>query len=71
MSGIRRHNSRQSDVPPEERPSQHQRHATSSNYELPHNEAMETIDWLVQGEETNSGVGAIVKKILTLQSMVI
>ncbi|KAL2633660.1 hypothetical protein R1flu_005139 [Riccia fluitans] len=30
-------------------------------------EAMETIDWLVQGEETNSGDGAIVKKIPTLR----
>ncbi|KAL2644459.1 hypothetical protein R1flu_012046 [Riccia fluitans] len=32
---------------------------------------METIDQLVKGEETNSGDGAIVEKILTLQSMVI
>ncbi|KAL2635187.1 hypothetical protein R1flu_006666 [Riccia fluitans] len=32
---------------------------------------METIDRLVQGEETNSGDGAIVKKIPTLQSMAI
>ncbi|KAL2608080.1 hypothetical protein R1flu_026653 [Riccia fluitans] len=32
---------------------------------------METIDRLVQGEETNSGDGAIVKKVPTLQSMVI
>ncbi|KAL2621046.1 hypothetical protein R1flu_001251 [Riccia fluitans] len=32
---------------------------------------METIDRLVQGEETNSGDGAIVEKIPTLQSMVI
>ncbi|KAL2609226.1 hypothetical protein R1flu_027799 [Riccia fluitans] len=71
MSGIRRCSSRQSNVPPEERPSQCQRHATSPNYELPHDEAMETIDRLVQGEETNSGDGAIVKKIPTLQSMAI
>ncbi|KAL2607527.1 hypothetical protein R1flu_026100 [Riccia fluitans] len=71
MNGIRRRSSRQSDVPPEERPSQRQRHATSPNYELPHDEAMETIDRLVQDEETNSGDGAIVEKILTLQSMAI
>ncbi|KAL2610960.1 hypothetical protein R1flu_022652 [Riccia fluitans] len=32
---------------------------------------METIDWLVQGEETNSRIGAIVEKISTLQSMAI
>ncbi|KAL2603263.1 hypothetical protein R1flu_008794 [Riccia fluitans] len=32
---------------------------------------METIDPLVQGEETNSGDGAIVEKIPTLQSMAI
>ncbi|KAL2642163.1 hypothetical protein R1flu_009750 [Riccia fluitans] len=32
---------------------------------------MEMIDRLVQGEETNSGVGAIVEKIPTLQSMAI
>ncbi|KAL2641681.1 hypothetical protein R1flu_009268 [Riccia fluitans] len=32
---------------------------------------METIDQLVQGEETNSEVGAIVEKIPTLQSMAI
>ncbi|KAL2636301.1 hypothetical protein R1flu_007780 [Riccia fluitans] len=32
---------------------------------------METIDRLVQGEETNSGVGAIIEKIPTLQSMAI
>ncbi|KAL2651660.1 hypothetical protein R1flu_019788 [Riccia fluitans] len=32
---------------------------------------METIDRLVQGEETNSVVGAIVEKILTLLSMAI
>ncbi|KAL2633830.1 hypothetical protein R1flu_005309 [Riccia fluitans] len=32
---------------------------------------METIDQLVQGEETNSGVGVIGEKILTLQSMAI
>ncbi|KAL2644510.1 hypothetical protein R1flu_012097 [Riccia fluitans] len=71
MSGIRRRSSQQSNVPAEERPSQRRRRATSLNYELPHDEAMETIDRLVQGEETNSGVGAIVEKILTLQSMVI
>ncbi|KAL2631788.1 hypothetical protein R1flu_016474 [Riccia fluitans] len=71
MSGMRRRSSRQSNVPPEEWPSQCQRRATSPNYELPHDEAMETIDWLVQDEETNSGVGAIVKKIPTLQSMAI
>ncbi|KAL2650712.1 hypothetical protein R1flu_018840 [Riccia fluitans] len=69
MSGIRRRSSRQSDVPPEEWPSQRRRHATSPNYELPHDEAMETIDWLVQGEESNSGEGGIVEKIPTLQSM--
>ncbi|KAL2632002.1 hypothetical protein R1flu_016688 [Riccia fluitans] len=71
MNGMRRCNSRQSNDPPEERPSQCQRRATSSNYELPHDEAMERIDRLVQGEETNSRVGAIVEKILTLQSMAI
>ncbi|KAL2630840.1 hypothetical protein R1flu_015526 [Riccia fluitans] len=32
---------------------------------------METIDRLVQGEETNSGVSAIIEKIPTLQSMAI
>ncbi|KAL2643658.1 hypothetical protein R1flu_011245 [Riccia fluitans] len=47
MSGIRRRSSRQSDIPPEERPSQRRRHSTSPNYELPHDEAMETIDQLV------------------------
>ncbi|KAL2611687.1 hypothetical protein R1flu_023379 [Riccia fluitans] len=46
------------------------RHFTP-NYELPHDEAMEMIDRLVQGEETNSGDGAIVEKIPTLQSMAI
>ncbi|KAL2643181.1 hypothetical protein R1flu_010768 [Riccia fluitans] len=71
MSGIRRRSSRQSDVPAKEWPSQCRRRATSPNYELPHNEAMETIDRLVQGEEINSGVGAIIKKIPTLQSMAI
>ncbi|KAL2644669.1 hypothetical protein R1flu_012256 [Riccia fluitans] len=81
MSGIRRRSSRQFDVPPEELPSQCQRCAILPIYKLPHDEAMETIDRLVQGEETNSGVGAIVetnsgvdaiiKKILTLQSMAI
>ncbi|KAL2643216.1 hypothetical protein R1flu_010803 [Riccia fluitans] len=65
MSDIRR-SSRQSDVPPEERLSQSRRCATSPNYELPHNEAMETSDQLVHGEETNSGDGAIVEKIPTL-----
>ncbi|KAL2643156.1 hypothetical protein R1flu_010743 [Riccia fluitans] len=71
MSGIIHRNRRQSDVPPEEPPSQCRRHATSPIYKLPHDEAMETIDQLVQGEENNSGVGAIVKKIPTLQSMAI
>ncbi|KAL2608079.1 hypothetical protein R1flu_026652 [Riccia fluitans] len=61
----------QSDVPPEEWPSQCRRRATSPNYELPHDEAMEMIHWLVQGDETNSGVGTIVEKIQTLQSMAI
>ncbi|KAL2614027.1 hypothetical protein R1flu_025719 [Riccia fluitans] len=69
MSGIKRRSSRQSNVPPEKRPSQHRRRATSPNYELPHDEAMETIDRLVQGEETNSEDGAIIEKIPTLQSM--
>ncbi|KAL2635109.1 hypothetical protein R1flu_006588 [Riccia fluitans] len=69
MSGMRRRSSRQSDVPSEERPSQHRSCATSPNYELPHDEAMKTIDQLVQGEETNSGIGATVEKIPTLQSM--
>ncbi|KAL2613786.1 hypothetical protein R1flu_025478 [Riccia fluitans] len=32
---------------------------------------METIDQLVQGEETNSGDGAIIEKISTLHSMAI
>ncbi|KAL2632310.1 hypothetical protein R1flu_016996 [Riccia fluitans] len=71
MSEMRRRSSKQSDVPSEERPSQRRRRASSLNYELPHNEAMETIDWLVQGEETNSEVSAIIKKIPTLQSMAI
>ncbi|KAL2603087.1 hypothetical protein R1flu_013123 [Riccia fluitans] len=71
MSGIRRRSCRKFDVPSKERPSQRQRHATSPNYELPHDEAMETIDRLVQGEETNSGDGAIIEKIPTLQSMAI
>ncbi|KAL2632533.1 hypothetical protein R1flu_004012 [Riccia fluitans] len=71
MSGIRRRSSRQSNVPPEEWPSQRRRRATSPNYKLPHDEAMETIDRLVQGDETNSGVSAIVEKIPTLQSMAI
>ncbi|KAL2620099.1 hypothetical protein R1flu_000304 [Riccia fluitans] len=71
MSGIKQCNNRQSDVPAEEWPSQRRRRTTSLNYELPHEEAMETIDRLVQGEEINSGVGAIVEKIPTLQSMVI
>ncbi|KAL2623853.1 hypothetical protein R1flu_008098 [Riccia fluitans] len=71
MSGIRRHSSRQSNVPADEWPSQRRRRATSLNYELPHDEAMETIDRLVQDEETNSGVSAIVEKIPTLQSMAI
>ncbi|KAL2624376.1 hypothetical protein R1flu_008621 [Riccia fluitans] len=71
MSGMRRRNSRQFDVLSEERPSQCQRHATSPNYELPHDEAMEMIDRLVQDEETNSRVTAIIKKIPILQSMAI
>ncbi|KAL2635658.1 hypothetical protein R1flu_007137 [Riccia fluitans] len=71
MSGIRQRSSRQSDVPPEEWPSQHRRRASSPNYEMPHDEAMETIDRLVKDEETNSGVGAIIEKIPTLQSMAI
>ncbi|KAL2632261.1 hypothetical protein R1flu_016947 [Riccia fluitans] len=71
MSGIVERSSRQSDVPPEKWPSQHQRCATSPNYELPHDEAMETINRLVHGERTNSGDGAIVEKISTLQSMAI
>ncbi|KAL2643549.1 hypothetical protein R1flu_011136 [Riccia fluitans] len=50
MSRIRQRISKQSYVPPEERPSQRQRRATSPNYELPHDEAMETIDRLVQDE---------------------
>ncbi|KAL2608204.1 hypothetical protein R1flu_026777 [Riccia fluitans] len=66
MSGIRRGSSQQSDVPTKERPSQRRRCATSPNYELLHDEAMETIDRLVQGEETNSRVYAIVEKIPTL-----
>ncbi|KAL2629744.1 hypothetical protein R1flu_014430 [Riccia fluitans] len=69
MSGIRRHSRRQSDVPSEKLPSQHHRRATSPIYKLPHDEAMETIDLLVHDEETNFGVGAIVEKISTLQSM--
>ncbi|KAL2611880.1 hypothetical protein R1flu_023572 [Riccia fluitans] len=71
MSGIRRRNRRQSDVPSEEPPSQCRRHATSPIIKLPLDEAMEMIDQIMQGEETNSGVGAIDKKILTLQSMAI
>ncbi|KAL2620714.1 hypothetical protein R1flu_000919 [Riccia fluitans] len=71
MSGIRQRSSRQSDVSPEERPSQRRRRATSPIIELSHDEAMETIDWLVQGEETNSGDGAIIEKIPILQSMAI
>ncbi|KAL2650548.1 hypothetical protein R1flu_018676 [Riccia fluitans] len=71
MNGIRHRSKRQSDVPLKEPLSQRRKHATSPIYELPHDEAMETIDRLVQGEETNSGVGAIIKKIPTLQSMAI
>ncbi|KAL2622653.1 hypothetical protein R1flu_002858 [Riccia fluitans] len=71
MSGIRRRSKRQSDVPPKEPPSQCHRCTTSPIYELPHDEAIMTIDWLVQDEETNSGVGAIIEKIPTLQSMAI
>ncbi|KAL2609014.1 hypothetical protein R1flu_027587 [Riccia fluitans] len=48
MSEMRRRSSRQSGVPPDERSSQRRRRATSLNYELPHNETMETIDQLVQ-----------------------
>ncbi|KAL2634714.1 hypothetical protein R1flu_006193 [Riccia fluitans] len=40
MSGMRRCNSRQSDVPAEEWLSQYRRRATSANYELPHDESM-------------------------------
>ncbi|KAL2632724.1 hypothetical protein R1flu_004203 [Riccia fluitans] len=81
MSGIKRHNRRQSDVPPEESPSQRHRCTTSLMIGLAPDEAMETIDWLVQGEETNSkidaivetnsGVSTIVEKISTLQSTMI
>ncbi|KAL2603258.1 hypothetical protein R1flu_008789 [Riccia fluitans] len=71
MSGIRRCSSRQFDIPSEEWLSQCRRCGTSPNYKLPHNEAMEMIDQLVQGEETNSGDGAIIEKIPTLQSMAI
>ncbi|KAL2633934.1 hypothetical protein R1flu_005413 [Riccia fluitans] len=81
MSGIKHRSRRQSDVPSKEPPSQCRRCATSLIYELPYDKAMETIDRLVQGEETNSGVDAIVEtnsgvdaiieKIPTLQSMVI
>ncbi|KAL2651924.1 hypothetical protein R1flu_020052 [Riccia fluitans] len=71
MSGIRRCSRRQSDVPLEEPSSQRHRRATSPIIKLPPNEAIETIDWLVQGEETNSKVGATGKKIPILQSMAI
>ncbi|KAL2653487.1 hypothetical protein R1flu_021615 [Riccia fluitans] len=47
MSGMRQRNNRQSDLPSEDRPSQRRGRASSPNYELPHDEAMETIDWLV------------------------
>ncbi|KAL2612443.1 hypothetical protein R1flu_024135 [Riccia fluitans] len=60
MSGIRRRSRRQSDVPPEEPLSQRHRRAISPIIEVPSDEAMEMIDRLVQGEETNSRVGAIV-----------
>ncbi|KAL2629717.1 hypothetical protein R1flu_014403 [Riccia fluitans] len=55
MSGIRRHSSKQSNIPPEEWPSQRRRCATSLNYELPHDEAMEMIDRLVQGAASAQG----------------
>ncbi|KAL2634156.1 hypothetical protein R1flu_005635 [Riccia fluitans] len=67
MSGIRRRSRRQSDVPSKEPSSQCRRRATSPIIELPPDEAMEMIDRLVQGEETNFGVGAIGEKIPTLQ----
>ncbi|KAL2620593.1 hypothetical protein R1flu_000798 [Riccia fluitans] len=71
MSGIRQRSNRKSDVPPEKPPSQCRRRGISLIYELPYDEAMKTIDRLVQDEETNSRVGAIVEKILTLQSTAI
>ncbi|KAL2622437.1 hypothetical protein R1flu_002642 [Riccia fluitans] len=71
MSGIRRHSRRKSDVLSKELPSQRRRRATSPIIELAPDEAMETIDWMVQSEETNSGVGAIDLKIPILQSMAI
>ncbi|KAL2607822.1 hypothetical protein R1flu_026395 [Riccia fluitans] len=71
MNGIRRRNKRQSDVPPEDPLSQRHRRTTSPIIELPLDEAMETIDRLVQCEETHSKDGAIGEKILTLQSMAI
>ncbi|KAL2611429.1 hypothetical protein R1flu_023121 [Riccia fluitans] len=71
MNGIKQRSNRQFNVPPEEWPSQCRRRITSPNYELPHDEAMETIDWLMKDEETNSRVGAIVEKIPTFQSMAI
>ncbi|KAL2643916.1 hypothetical protein R1flu_011503 [Riccia fluitans] len=71
MSGIRQSSKAQFDVPSEEPPSQCRRRASSPIIGLLPEEAMETIDWLVQDEETNSGVGAIGEKIPTLQSMAI
>ncbi|KAL2610804.1 hypothetical protein R1flu_022496 [Riccia fluitans] len=73
MSGIRQRNRKQiqSDVLPEDPPSQHRRCATSPIIELPPDEAMETIDRLVQCEETENGDDANIKKIPTLQSMAI
>ncbi|KAL2612836.1 hypothetical protein R1flu_024528 [Riccia fluitans] len=69
MSGIIRQSIAQSDVPPEELSSQCCRRATSLIIRLLSDEAMETIDRLVQDEETNSGVNAMSKKFPTLQSM--
>ncbi|KAL2629451.1 hypothetical protein R1flu_014137 [Riccia fluitans] len=71
MNGIRKHNRGQSDVPPKEPQSQHRRRAISPMIRLAPDEVMETIDRLVQVEETNSGVGTIVEKIPTLQSIAI
>ncbi|KAL2620812.1 hypothetical protein R1flu_001017 [Riccia fluitans] len=73
MSGIRQRVIRQiqSDVPPVDPPSQRRRRATSPIVKLPPDKAMETIDRLVQCEETKNGDGAIGKKIPILQSMAI
>ncbi|KAL2603092.1 hypothetical protein R1flu_007951 [Riccia fluitans] len=62
MSGMRRRSRDNPMFHLKERPSQHRSCATSPNYELPHDEAMKTIDQLVQGEETNSGIGATVER---------